>query len=134
LLFVTGRLERLAGGIEAFYREFWMPLLKVLGAADRQKPRHKFFLVAALSEPLRGPLPEPARPGDAEEPDSMIILPELDAISEEQVADWLKQFDLDIRQRRDLAKDAVADGERPAAVFARLNARNFWTSLKPKRR
>jgi Domain of unknown function (DUF4062)/inactive STAND len=137
LLMVTGRLERLAGGVEAFCREFWTPLLKALGAADRQKPRRQFFLVAALAEPLRDPLPAAAQnagPGDEAVPASVIILPELGAISKQHVADWLKQFDLDIRQRRELAEDAVAIGERPAAVFARLNARNFWTSLKPKRK
>ena len=125
------------GGIARFCQDFWMPLLKAIRARQGQPAPYRFFLIAGHSGTLRELLPAVDKNAETAESGgsaSLVVLPELGPISEQHVADWLAQFDLNILQRKELAKDAVADGERPSAVFGRLNARNFWTSLKPKRR
>jgi Domain of unknown function (DUF4062)/inactive STAND len=136
VLLITGRLESLQGGVNALYHEFWTPLVKAVRTSNRQTAS-RFILIATLSEILRDVLPEAhegTRTGEPTDASSIMVLPELGPISEVDVANWLKQFDLDIRARKALAADAVADGDSPAAVFARLNARNFWRSLKQKRK
>ena len=135
---MLGGFERLQGGLDAFHQGFWKPLLAAI--RERQAgnaPTHRFVLLAALQNPLSD-VPPPCvwsytEGGEFVETDLLIALPELGPFSKKEVSDWLNsQFDLDLASRTALAKEAVANDGRPAKVFDRLNARNFWSSMTPK--
>ena len=125
-------LDRLSDGIDAFRTKFWAPLLaaaRALPATD--PPRQPFILVLELATPIEMPLPqgmvaEPPVSGAAF--DSIVVLPELTSLTASDVETWLRGLKVKLDVRQKIAARVTTDGV-PRAVYDRLNAEDFWSTL-----
>jgi hypothetical protein len=131
-------VSRLAGGVDAFHAGFWNPLVTAARArrALVAAPRKPFIVVLALTSPMQLPLspavqaydPGPAAP--AFDFNRIILLPELEPFTHDDVVEWLKTTVgiKDLKERKRIADSVTkADGV-PRAVFDRLNNDGFWAA------
>ena len=133
-------LPRLVGGLEAFYQQFWTPL--VAAARARRDlvaaPRKPFVLVLPLNAPWRDPLPpmlqayregaSASAPPFAFDFNRVILLPELGTFTSAHVARWLESVGIkNLKERKRIADSVTADG----VPRARLRSTQQLTASGP---
>jgi len=129
LVMFLSQIERMDGGLEQFQQAVWKPVFAaVLSRRQAVGSSHPFVLVAALTSPLQTPLPSCVwpEPLDAASIDyeRLLPLPKLEGFTSLQVADWLRDRGVGLKDRKQITERVTKDGV-PRAVFDRLNAESL---------
>jgi hypothetical protein len=130
VVLVLSFVDGLAGGLEAFHCDFWLPLYAAL--QQRWKPRqdsYRFSMVVAtaVEQPSDRDLWNTGDDPDGFDYERLIRLPPLGPLKRDDIVAWLDQKKL--RRARSVEIAKLAEKAEPLSVYEALQVAGVWKEI-----